>query len=239
MLSTEQLTAVVTTRLQAVGWEPALDAPQAKDAFADLIPAPDAVLTLQAAGTIVPAALYFSRSGSDITYACTLRLPTGVLATERGRITAASTVEVGESRGPFAPGQMLDAEWVAPAAAEEPMKAAPRPVNGPPPRPPKAARRARAVAKPTPPAVSAELAAVPAAAALDHPMLAEILVAITATGWHARRWAELRRSVFPGPEGWSELKAWCASHSLACELCFGGSSKTADVQFRQVKRSAA
>lgn len=74
--------------------------------------------------------------------------------------------------------------------------------------------------------------------AADHAVLGEILAAVSATGFHARRWAELRRLVFPGPDGWQGLKAWCADHAIECGIAFGHASKSADVHFRRPHRGA-
>lgn len=75
----------------------------------------------------------------------------------------------------------------------------------------------------------------PATPPADSPFLAEILAAVVATGFHHRRWAELRRADFPGPDGWSKLKAWCAAHGIECRIGFSHASKAADVQFSRAQ----
>jgi len=215
------MVGLITARMEEAGWRVApTPAAGSTETFAGLIPAPDAVLTLQAATTSVQslAALHFSESGGEISYACTLHLPNGEIAVERGRIDAATlAVTVAESRGSF--------------AAHRVLKDAP----APPPVPAKEAggREDVRTARAAPPATPS--APPPPASEPLHPSLAAILQGTAATGWHTCRWADLRRSVFPGPDGWNELKAWCARHSLDCALCFGASSKKTEVQFSRAR----
>lgn len=67
----------------------------------------------------------------------------------------------------------------------------------------------------------------------EHSLLAGIRAGVGAAGTHIEHWGALRREVFPGTESWPGLKAWCAENALECELTFGQSSKTAQVQFRK------
>jgi hypothetical protein len=204
MPSKEQLVGAIKSRLEQAGWRSAPAA--AADTFAGLIPAPDAVLALRADAPALQslAALHFAETDGHVSYACTLHLPTGRIAVERGRIDAATlAVNVAESR-------------ISPSECA--LEAAPAPAA-------KVAAAAVAEDRSAPSPTDESL----------HPLLAAIVAGTAATGWHLCRWAELRRTVFPGQNSWSQLKAWCASRSLECELCFGGSSKTADVQFRRVR----
>lgn len=73
----------------------------------------------------------------------------------------------------------------------------------------------------------------------EHSLLAAIRAGVEATGWHLQRWGELRREVFPGATSWRGLKAWCAANEMECELAFGQSSKSAEVQFRRQRRTVA
>jgi hypothetical protein len=79
-------------------------------------------------------------------------------------------------------------------------------------------------------------AALDAAAAVDdqHPLLVQIVAAVAEKGSHTQRWGALRQSLFPGENGWTQLKAWCETQSLDCQLCYGESSRAADVQFRKL-----
>jgi hypothetical protein len=71
----------------------------------------------------------------------------------------------------------------------------------------------------------------------EHSLLSGIRDAIAATGWHSHGWGELRREVFPGPESWPGLKAWCAENAIECQLAYSQSSKGTEVQFRRRRKN--
>lgn len=70
----------------------------------------------------------------------------------------------------------------------------------------------------------------------DHPLLTGIRAALATSGVHSQHWGDLRRGAFP-ETSWDGLKAWCAEHTIECELSFSQSSKDAQVQFRRMRRA--
>jgi hypothetical protein len=67
----------------------------------------------------------------------------------------------------------------------------------------------------------------------DHPVLASIREHVLSSGSYTCHWGKLRREVFEAQPAWINLRAWCAANDLECDLCFGESSKQAEVHFRK------
>ena len=65
-------------------------------------------------------------------------------------------------------------------------------------------------------------------------LLAAAREAVQAKGTYVTSWSGLRQSHFPGTSGWTKLQAWCAENEIGCEICYGQSSRTAEVQFRRL-----
>lgn len=72
---------------------------------------------------------------------------------------------------------------------------------------------------------------------IDHPLLSDIRARVETDGAYAHHWGELRREVFPGIDSWLGLKAWCAENGLDCELAYTQASKSAQVQFRKLRKN--
>ena len=70
----------------------------------------------------------------------------------------------------------------------------------------------------------------------EHPLLAAIRAAVSDNGAHSHHWGELRREVF-ADTSWMGLKTWCANNTIACELAYSESSRSAHVQFRRLTRT--